>query len=144
MFPKHGGHIKLKSFQIARLFYDVTFRVCDRYIEKRSRNNDQMVQVARSNVQNIAESSQASATSRKTELKLKQRRPRKYGKAAPRLRRFSATTPTKSPSGFCQSTNAMQQGNARPRHPPSLNSPVKGGFTEPLRRVRVAHRGGKR
>jgi hypothetical protein len=37
-----------------------------------------------------------------------------------------------------------QQGNARPRHPPSLNSPVKGGFAEWLRRVRAAHRGGKR
>jgi four helix bundle suffix protein len=39
-------------------------------VEKRSRTPDQMVQAARSGVQNIAEGSMASATSRKTELKL--------------------------------------------------------------------------
>jgi hypothetical protein len=37
---------------------------------KRSRTNDQMVQAARSGVQNIAEGSQTSGTSKKTELKL--------------------------------------------------------------------------
>ncbi len=40
------------------------------FISKRSRTHDQMVQAARSGVQNIAEGSQASATSKKTELKL--------------------------------------------------------------------------
>jgi four helix bundle suffix protein len=39
-------------------------------IEKRSRTHDQMVQAARSGAQNIAEGSQASGTSKKTELKL--------------------------------------------------------------------------
>ncbi len=48
----------------------MTVRFCDRYIEKRSRTHDQMVQAARSGVQNIAEGSQASGTSKKTELKL--------------------------------------------------------------------------
>jgi four helix bundle suffix protein len=48
----------------------VTVRFCNRYIEKRSRTHDQMVQAARSGVQNIAEGSQASGTSKKTELKL--------------------------------------------------------------------------
>ena len=61
---------KLKSFQISQLVYDVTVRFCNRYIEKRSRTHDQMVQAARSGVQNIAEGSQASGTSKKTELKL--------------------------------------------------------------------------
>ncbi len=70
LIPKHGGYRKLKSFQIAQLVYDVTVRFCDRYIEKRSRTHDQMVQAARSGVQNIAEGSQASGTSKKTELKL--------------------------------------------------------------------------
>jgi four helix bundle suffix protein len=70
LIPKHGGFRKLKSFQIAQLCYDVTVRFCDRYIEKRSRTHDQMVQAARSGVQNIAEGSSASATSKKTELKL--------------------------------------------------------------------------
>jgi restriction system protein len=43
---------------------------CDRFISRRSRTHDQMVQAARSGRQNIAEGSIASATSKKTELKL--------------------------------------------------------------------------
>jgi four helix bundle suffix protein len=70
LIPVHGGYRKLKSFQVAQLIYDMTVRFCDRYIAKRSRTNDQMVQAARSGVQNIAEGSQASGTSKKTELKL--------------------------------------------------------------------------
>ena len=70
LIPKHGGYRHLKSFQVAQLVYDVTARFCDRYIEKRSRTHDQMVQAARSGVQNIAEGSQASGTSKKFELKL--------------------------------------------------------------------------
>ena len=70
LIPEHGGYRKLKSFQISQLIYDVTVRFCDRYIEKRSRTHDQMVQAARSGVQNIAEGSQASGTSKKFELKL--------------------------------------------------------------------------
>lgn len=70
LIPKHGGYRKLKSFQIAQLVYDLTVRFCDLYIGKKSRTHDQMVQAARSGVQNIAEGSQASGTSRKTELKL--------------------------------------------------------------------------
>ena len=70
LVPLHGGYRKLKSFQVAQLAYDVTVRFCDRYVEKRSRTHDQMVQAARSGVQNIAEGSQASGTSKKTELKL--------------------------------------------------------------------------
>lgn len=72
LIPKHGGYRKLKSFQVAQLVYDMTVRFCDRYIDKFSRTRDQMVQAARSGVQNIAEGSQASATSKKTELKLTQ------------------------------------------------------------------------
>jgi four helix bundle protein len=70
LIPKHGGYRKLKSFQIAQLVYDVTVRFCDRYISPRSRTHDQMVQAARSGVQNIAEGSQASGTSKKSEMKL--------------------------------------------------------------------------
>lgn len=70
LIPKHGGYRHLKSFQIAQLAYDVTVRFCDRYIDRFSRTRDQMVQAARSGVQNIAEGSQASGTSKKTELKL--------------------------------------------------------------------------
>jgi len=70
LISKHGGYRKLKSFQIAQLVYDITVRFCNRYIDKRSRTHDQMVQAARSGVQNIAEGSQASGTSKKFELKL--------------------------------------------------------------------------
>jgi len=70
LIPKHGGYRNLKSFQVAQLAYDVTVRFCDRYIDRFSRTRDQMVQAARSGVQNIAEGSQASGTSKKTELKL--------------------------------------------------------------------------
>jgi four helix bundle suffix protein len=70
LIPKHGGYRNLKSFQVAQLVYDVTVRFCDRYIDRRSRTHDQMVQAARSGVQNIAEGSVASGTSKKMELKL--------------------------------------------------------------------------
>ncbi len=70
LIPKHGGYRKLKSFQIAQLAYDVTVRFAERYIDYKSRTRDQMVQAARSGVQNIAEGSQASGTSRKFEIKL--------------------------------------------------------------------------
>jgi len=70
LIPKHGGYSNLKSFQLARLVYDLTVRFCDLYIDRKSRTHDQMVQAARSGVQNIAEGSQASGTSKKTELKL--------------------------------------------------------------------------
>lgn len=70
LIPKHGGYRKLKSFQVAQLIYDVTVRFCDRYVDRRSRTHDQMVQAARSGTQNIAEGSQASGTSKKMELKL--------------------------------------------------------------------------
>jgi four helix bundle suffix protein len=70
LIPPHGGYRKLKSFQVAQLVYDITVRFCERYVDPRSRTCDQMVQAARSGVQNIAEGSQASGTSKKTELKL--------------------------------------------------------------------------
>ena len=70
LIPKHGGFRHLKSFQVAQLAYDVTVRFCDKYIDRRSRTHDQMVQAARSGVQNIAEGSVASGTSKKMELKL--------------------------------------------------------------------------
>ena len=66
----HGGYRKLRSFQCAHLVYDATVLFCDRFVDKRSRTRDQMVQAARSGVQNIAEGSMASATSKKIELKL--------------------------------------------------------------------------
>jgi len=70
LLPSHGGYRKLKSFQVAQLAYDVTVGFCDRNIDRRSRTHDQMVQAARSGVQNIAEGSKVSGTSKKMEMKL--------------------------------------------------------------------------
>ena len=70
LIPSHGGYRKLRSFQCAQQVYDATVIFCDRFVEKTSRTRDQMIQAARSGVQNIAEGSMASATSKKTELKL--------------------------------------------------------------------------
>lgn len=70
LIPTHGGYRHLLGFQIAEIVYDGTVIFCDRFVNKRSRTHDQMVQAARSGRQNIAEGSMASATSKKTELKL--------------------------------------------------------------------------
>jgi restriction system protein len=70
LIPAHGGYQTLKSYQNAEIVYDATVKFCGRFIDRRSRTHDQMVQAARSGKQNIAEGSMASATSKKTELKL--------------------------------------------------------------------------
>jgi four helix bundle suffix protein len=66
----HGGFRNLKSYQMSEIVYDATVAFCDRWISRRSRSHDQMVQAARSGRQNIAEGSVASGTSKKIELKL--------------------------------------------------------------------------
>ncbi|MBI2440623.1 MAG: four helix bundle protein [Lentisphaerae bacterium] len=68
--PKHGGYKKLLSYQKSEIVYDATVYFCDRFIDKRSRTHDQMVQAARSGKQNIIEGSMASATSKETEITL--------------------------------------------------------------------------
>ena len=70
LIPPHGGYRDLKSYQMAEIIFDATVAFCDRFIDRRSRTHDQMVQAARSGKQNIAEGSVASGTSKKTELKL--------------------------------------------------------------------------
>jgi four helix bundle suffix protein len=70
VIPPHGGYRDLKSYQMAEIVYDCTVVFCNRFIDRRSRTHDQMVQAARSGKQNIAEGSMASGTSKKTELKL--------------------------------------------------------------------------
>jgi four helix bundle suffix protein len=66
----HGGYRRLRSFRVTEIIYDATVAFCDRFIGKRSRTHDQMVQAARSGRQNIAEGSRASAASSQTELRL--------------------------------------------------------------------------
>jgi four helix bundle suffix protein len=65
-----GGYKKLLSYQKAEIVFDATVYFCDRFIDKRSRTHDQMVQAARSGKQNIIEGSMAAATSKEMEIKL--------------------------------------------------------------------------
>jgi four helix bundle suffix protein len=55
---------------VATVVYDATVSFCDRFVDKRSRTHDQMVQAARSGGKNIAEGSRAAATTSQTELRL--------------------------------------------------------------------------
>ncbi len=68
--PAHGGYEDLLSFRKSRIVYDGTVRFCERFLDKRDRTVDQMVQAARSGKQNILEGCMASATSKETEIKL--------------------------------------------------------------------------
>ncbi len=68
--PAHGGYQDLLAFQKARIVYDGTVKFCARFLDKRDRTVDQMVQAARSGKQNILEGSQASGTSKEMEIKL--------------------------------------------------------------------------
>ena len=65
-----GGYRELCSFQAATIIYDGTVAFCERFVDRRSRTVDQMVQAARSGRQNIAEGSRAAAISSQTELRL--------------------------------------------------------------------------
>ena len=68
--PPHGGYQKLLSYQKAVVVFDATVYFCRRFISRRDRTYDQMVQAARSGKQNIIEGSQASGTSKEMEIKL--------------------------------------------------------------------------
>lgn len=66
----HGGYDNLLSYRKSEIVYDATVKFCERFINKKSRTHDQMVQAARSGNKNIAEGSQASGTSKEIEIKL--------------------------------------------------------------------------
>ena len=68
--PPHGGYEKLLAYQKSQVIYDATVKFCERFVDPRSRTTDQMVQAARSGNKNIAEGSQASGTSKESEIKL--------------------------------------------------------------------------
>jgi four helix bundle suffix protein len=68
--PPHGGYGALFSFQKAEIVFDATVYFCARFLGKKDRTYDQMVQAARSGKQNIVEGSQVSGTSKEFELKL--------------------------------------------------------------------------
>ena len=64
LFPS-GGFRNLRSFKIARICYNVTYRFVQLYIPEKSRTADQMVQAARSGVQNILAGSMAADSVKK-------------------------------------------------------------------------------
>ena len=68
--PAHGGYRNLRSYQKAQIVFDATVFFCARFLSKRDRTVDQMVQAARSGKQNIVEASQASGTPKEMEIKL--------------------------------------------------------------------------
>ena len=51
--PPHGGYAGLLAYQKTLIVYQGTVRFCERFLTKRDRTVDQMVQAARSGKQNI-------------------------------------------------------------------------------------------
>jgi len=68
--PPHGGYQNLLSYQKALIVFQATVCFCERFLNKRDRTYDQMIQAARSGKQNIVEASMASGTSKEMEIKL--------------------------------------------------------------------------
>ncbi len=68
--PPHGGYQNLLSYQKALIVYNATLNFCSRFFSKFDRTREQMIQAARSGKQNILEGSEASGTSKETEIKL--------------------------------------------------------------------------
>lgn len=85
--PAHSGYQQLLSYRKAEIVYDATVYFRARFLDKRDRTYDQMIQAARSGKQNIVEGSMASATSKETEIKL-------TTSPAPAWKNFSPTTAT--------------------------------------------------
>lgn len=67
--PK-GNYRNLIVYKKAECIYALSYHFAHRFLDKRDRTVDQMVQAARSGKQNIIEGSAASMTSRETEIKL--------------------------------------------------------------------------
>lgn len=53
--PARPGYEYLSAYMLGKVIQDLTVEFCNRYIERKSRTHDQMVQAARSNCQNVAE-----------------------------------------------------------------------------------------
>lgn len=68
--PPAGGYRKLRAFRLAEIICDLTMIFAEKFIRHGSRTRDQIEQAARSGKQNIAEGSEASRTSKETEIKL--------------------------------------------------------------------------
>ena len=87
----HGGYRELAAYQMAEIVLDGTVAFTRLYLPKGSRTIDQMVQAARSGKQNVAEGSQRSGTSSKSEITLIDVATGQPRGAPSRLRGFSET-----------------------------------------------------
>jgi len=58
-----SGYKNLLVYRLAVTIYDLTVLFCERWIDKKSRTFDQMIQAARSGKQNIAEASKEVSSS---------------------------------------------------------------------------------
>jgi restriction system protein len=69
LISPHGGYKELKSFQATVIIYDLIVEFCKRYVPSH-KMKDQLEGAARSGSQNIGEGSEASGTSKQTEIRL--------------------------------------------------------------------------
>jgi hypothetical protein len=69
--PPHGGYAGLVAYQKTLIIFQATCLFCERFLEKRHRTVDQMIQAARPGKQNIVEASKVSRTSKEAEIKLR-------------------------------------------------------------------------
>ena len=88
--PPHGGYAGLLAYQKALIVFQGTVRFCERFLGKRDRTVDQMIQAARSGKQNIVEGSKIWGTSKEAEIKLLNVSPLELGGTAGGLQRFSS------------------------------------------------------
>src|ERR1043166_3638458 len=136
--PPHGGYQKLLSYQKALVVYQATLHFCDRFIDKKSRTHDQMVQAARSGKQNILEGSQASGTSKETEIKLTQVARASQEELLEDYRDFMRNR--------CIQEWPHEHRSLLAHQPPRLekDSPREGAPREPMPRARLAARARQR
>jgi four helix bundle suffix protein len=66
----HSSYSSLLCYKKAVVIYDLTYHFCTRFIDKRDRTYDQMIQAARSGKQNIVEGYTDASTSYEVALKL--------------------------------------------------------------------------
>ena len=70
LVPRKTGYSTLLCYRKTIIIYDLTYYFCARFLDKRDRTVDQMIQAARSGKQNIVEGYIDSSTSKEMALKL--------------------------------------------------------------------------
>ena len=130
LIPPHGGYRELKSYQNEEIVYDAAVAFCNRFIDRRSRTHDQMVQAARSGKQNIVEGSMASGTLRAT--------PTSVGAVRePPLQQTAKTSCGSAAWRFGARINYLLDQQLRQLERQFVE---EGGFTEKLYRTRIQAR----